>query len=76
MSQYLLIRSDDDDPGLTWLDRDALDELLANPDGYGVLTFVTEMLTDDVSYWTHGTAMLLKVELIAPVPAVTAWRLP
>lgn len=77
MTQYMLIRPDEDGDPIRWLTQGDLTDLLKDPMGtYGVLRFL-DAYPGDPNYWDNDSALLVEVKIIVPqlVPA-TAWRLP
>lgn len=79
---YLLIKGGDDGTEVTALDAQAVQELMADPRGnYGVKTFMPEPPERsyprwDANYWPEGAAILVKAEVVMPVPVTTAYELP
>lgn len=77
---YLLVKPDDDGTKILALNDVQLAEFLTDPRGYAsVKNFATAAVINgdwDASYWPEGQAVLLKAEIIVPVPVTTAWRLP
>lgn len=80
-STYLLIKGGDDGTEVTALTPQAVQELMADPRGnYGVKTFLPEPPERgsrwDANYWPEGAAILVKAEIVVPVPVTTAYELP
>ena len=77
MSGYLLLRPSEDGGPLKFLSPRELQELLADPKSYcGIDEFVdANQLSPDPNCWTDGLGVLLKYEVVIPVPAGN-YRLP
>jgi hypothetical protein len=79
MARYMLIRPDEDGNPIRWLDDTQLQELLDDPTGsYGVKAFLGGDEPDaygDPNYWSRGIGLLVRVEVVTPVPA-GSYRLP
>ncbi len=75
--RWVLMKPDENGNPLQWLSETELAELLADPTAWGVDLFLH--LDDmrggtDPNYWSHGTGVLLRVEIV--VPERGGWRLP
>jgi hypothetical protein len=79
MARYMLIRPDEDGNPIRWLDEIALQEVLDDPAAYGIKAFLAKTDMPDVygdpNYWSPGIGLLLRVEVVTPVPA-GSYRLP
>ena len=77
MSGYLLLKPSEDGRPLKFLSPRELQELLDDPRSYcGIDDFVdVGQLHPDPNYWTDGLGVLLKYEVVIPVPAGN-YRLP
>lgn len=82
--EYILIRADEDGNPIRWLDQDALAGLLADPSEAGIERFLDGLpingdfgasTKNDPGYWGDHVGLLLKVEVVVPVPA-RGYRLP
>lgn len=67
----MLLRGSEDGKPLTFLTGEQLRVLLANPGDYaGIQSFVTpEGLDPDPNYWPKGYGILLRYEVVVPIPA-------
>lgn len=77
MSGYMLMRGSEDGKPVTFLTAEQLKVLLANPGDYaGIQSFVTpEDVDPDPDYWPKGYGILLRYEIVVPIPA-RGFRLP
>lgn len=75
--RWLLLSPSEDGNPVSWLKPEQLAELLADPGGsYGIDRFVTpDDVRRDPNYWPSDVGILLKVEVVVPVPA-GAYQLP
>lgn len=75
--RYLLLRGSEDGNPLSFLTPGALQQLLDDPEQYaGVREFRSVDDVDrDPNYWRDGTGVLLRYEVVIPVPA-GSYRLP
>lgn len=70
--KYVLIKPSEDCP-VSFLED--IDDVLSDPEGYGVDTFLKEVPeNDDPNYWDEGDALLLKVEIVKVKVAATAFK--
>lgn len=77
-THYLLVRPNEDGNPNIWLNEKSLQGLLDDPTAYGIKAFLGEEEPDlygDPNYWSRGIGLLLRVEVITPVPA-GSYRLP
>lgn len=84
---YLLIKPSEDGNPIIELTSATLQELLDHPENYGVKRWVDRAQLGaskwgkvsaadwDTNYWPEGAAILLKAEVVVPVPA-PGYRLP
>jgi hypothetical protein len=73
--EWLLITSD----GLSWLTKDGLKELLADPvESHGIHTWLTEIPENSHEYWRGDSGLLMRVSIAVPqsVTTVTEWKIP
>lgn len=77
MSEYLLIRTGDKgEASLYWMDEAELRRFLADPlESLGCDDFYDSHPATDPEYWSERAALLLRVEILTPVP-VTGFMLP
>lgn len=75
--RWLLLRANEEGNPISWLKPERLRELLADPGGsYGIDRFLgPDDVAIDPNYWPSDVGILLKVEVVVPVPA-GAYRLP
>lgn len=73
-TRYILLRPNEDGNPVWWLDQHDLEELLGDAEGYTFLAL--DHPEPDTNYWPEGSAMLLKIEVVVPVPVTSKWRLP
>lgn len=75
--RWLLIEPDEDGNPCSWLTETELEDRLANAADYGVRQYLDQVPDNtDPNYWPDGTGLLLKVEIVVPRPATTAFELP
>jgi hypothetical protein len=73
--QWALMKPNEDGHSLRTLTDGELRELLADPQAWGVCEFIdVDALGTDPNYWTDGSGMLLRVEVVVPVRG--GYRLP
>lgn len=74
---HALIMSDylgGDEGNITLIDN--VDNLLANPQDFGVCGFYEDFPNDsDVGCWKDGWGVLVKIELVVPNIVATSWSL-
>ena len=75
MDEYILIQANEDGEPITWLSRDEVNDMLKNPEDYGVKRFIKSAVQDDPNYWKEGDSMLLKVEILMPKEVITKYVL-
>ena len=76
MSQYLLIKSDEDGNPNIFIDQDINEVLKSVTEDYGVEDFMYEIPDEtDANYWGDGIALLLEVKVLKPVVKATAYKL-
>lgn len=76
-TRWALLRPDEDGNPVKWLGGETeLRDLLADPEAWGISEFVhiDDMSPKDPAYWGTGQAMLMRVEVVIPVPG--GYRLP
>lgn len=75
--RWMLLRASEDGNPVSWLRPEQLAQLLANPgDTYGIDRFVgPDDVETDHNYWPSDIGILLRVEVVVPVPA-GAYKLP
>ena len=73
MKEYLLIQPSEDGEPCCFLDD--VQELLNNPEDYGVEKFLSSIPDEDPNYWEEGCALLLKIKILKPKLKATSWRL-
>lgn len=76
MTMYLLIKPSEDGDPITELVPDRLQNLLDHPEQWNVREWLSDAAHSwDTNYWRDGVAVLLKAEIVVPVPA-SGFRLP
>lgn len=78
---YLLVQPGSGDlVGIDWLSDADLHELLENPEPYSLRSFLPQDVSPEVldkpGVWPNGSAVLLRVEIVTPVPVTARWKLP
>jgi hypothetical protein len=70
VTRWLLLTASEDGNPICWLSPHRLDLLLDDPTHYGVERFVDPNdITPDPNYWNRGEGILLRVEVVIPIPA-------
>lgn len=71
--EWLLITNN----GLDWLTPDGLKQLLADPESYGIRTWLTEIPDSSHEYWRDGNGLLIRARIAVPEPVttVTEWKI-
>lgn len=74
--RWMLIKGSEDGTPISWLDEADLADLLANPTNWGVVNFGDPAeLSADTNYWPEKVGVLVRYEIVCPVPA-GIYRLP
>ena len=73
MSKYLLIQPSEDGEPCTFLND--IQDVLDNPEDYGIHNFLSSIPENDPMSWPDGDALLLMVEILKPKVKATAFRL-
>lgn len=74
--RYMLLSSSEDGNPIRWLDPARLRALLADPGQFGIDRFVgPDDVQTDPNYWPSDIGILLRVEVVEPVPS-GAYQLP
>jgi hypothetical protein len=74
--RWMLIRGSEEGNPITWLDDTDLEDLLDNPEDWRVASFADHVgLPDDPNYWSSKVGVLVRYEVVIPVPAGT-YKLP
>jgi hypothetical protein len=71
--KYLLIKKNEDGEPCSFYEQ--IDEILENPDDYGISTFLYDIPKEDPMYWKKGNALLLEIKVLKPVVKATAFKL-
>lgn len=74
---WILLRGDEDGNPVTIVVD--IDDLLANPNQYGITHFgdAAQFVSEpDHNYWQHGRGVLLRAEVVKPQPVTAKWELP
>lgn len=68
--RWMLLRANEDGNPICILDDAKLADLLANPTNWGVTHFADLYgLPDDHNYWDEKVGVLIRYEVVIPVPA-------
>lgn len=73
MKKYLLIKSDEDGEPCSFYED--IQDILDNPEDYGIEKFLTKIPDKDPMYWEEGAALLLEIKILKPVTKTTAYRI-
>ena len=67
--KYLLIMGSEDGEPCMFLDN--IEDVLGAPEDYGIEKFLTSIPGKDPNYWKDGDALLLRIEVLSPLPVVS-----
>lgn len=68
--RWMLIHSSEEGNPISWLSDTDLADLLAEPTNWGVTRFADhDRLPRDPNYWNEKVGVLIKYEVVIPVPA-------
>lgn len=67
MHMWILVQASEDGNPVSYLTTRDVEELLQDPQAYGVKKFLAELPQEtDPNYWQEGEALLFHAELISP----------
>ena len=73
-TQYIVLRPNEDGSPIVLIGD--INEFLSNPIDHGVSSFLKVWPKEpNPQYWSYGSALLLKVEIVVPKEVVTAYKL-
>jgi len=80
MKNYILIQASEDGEPVSLLSEKDMEEMLKNPEDYGVDRFLDTWPIDSVggtspAYWPSGDALLMECRVIVPVIKTTEYSL-